>query len=168
MSEHLFDIVSHIIPTSQIRGFSRGVQVEQTGHLCSKRLYTNGARSRARWPHTIPRPWHQLLQEVSRAGPRRPSCSPTNPPRWLDSARDILHIINSSAAQMPPLLHSIGQTCGYSSTISLSHLHPQRFACIILIKPFPGTRNRFQSYEVDRPAVDSQHHICLLARRTDT
>lgn len=194
MSEHLFTITSYIIPASHIRGYSRGIQDEQTNHLrlSLKHYLPKGREAKPGDPTLIlahgigssKESYEPFLDELLTHIPIRGAwaCDVTHhgasyllnediigdEPHWLDSARDLVHMVNTFAAQMPPPIYGIGQSWGCNNIVLMSHLHQRLLAGMVLIEPFFGTGYRFQSYAVDRPAADSQHRISLLARRRDT
>lgn len=89
-------------------------------------------------------------------------------PHWLDNARDLLHMVNTFATQMPPPIYGIGQSWGCVSIVLASHFHQRLFTGMVLIEPVFETGYRFQTYGAERPREDSQHRISLLARRRDT
>ena len=194
MSEHLFDITSHIIPASHIRGFSRGIQDEQTHHLrLSLKSYVPKNREPQVGDATLilahgigssKESYEPFLDELVARLPIRGAwaCDVTHhgasyllnehiigdEPHWLDSARDLLHMINTFAAQMPPPIYGIGQSWGCNNIILLSHFHQRLLAGMVLIEPYLGTGRGHQAYGTDRPTKHSQHRISLLARRRDT
>lgn len=194
MSAHLFNITSHIIPASHIRGFSRGIQDEQNGHLrlSLKHYLPKGREAKPGDPTLIlahgigssKESYEPFLDELLAYLPIRGAwaCDVSNhgesyllnediignEPHWLDSARDMLHMVNTFAAQMPPPIYGIGQSWGCNNIVYMSHFHQRLFAGMTLIEPVFGTGFRFQSNVAKRPAEDSQHRIALLAKRRDT
>ena len=144
MSEHLFNITSHIIPTSHIRGFSRGIQDEQNGQLrLSLKHYVPRNREAQIGDPTLilahgiglSKESHEpFLDELLSRLPIRGAwaCDAAHhgasyllnehiigdEPHWLDSARDMLHMVNTFAAQMPPPIYGIGQSWGCSNSKS--------------------------------------------------
>lgn len=193
MSEHLFNITSHIIPASHIRGFSRGIQDEQNGHL---RLSLKQYVPRNREPQTgdptlilshgigsTKESYEPFLDELIAHLPIRGAWAFDainhgasyllnediigDEPHWLDGARDVLHIVNTFAPQMPPPIYGIGQSWGCVSIVLASHFHQRLFTGMVLIEPVFETGFRFQSYGAARPRGDSQHRMSLQARRRD-
>ena len=138
MSKHLFNIISHIIPASHIRGFSRGIQDEQNGQLrLSLKHYVPKDREPQMGDPTLilangigsSKECHEpFLDELLAQLPIRGAwaCDMANHgasyllnediigdgPHWLDSAWDLLHMVNTFAAQMPPPIYGVGQNWG--------------------------------------------------------
>ena len=151
MSEHLFNITSHIIPASHIRGFSRGMQDEQNSQL---RLSVKHYVPKDRKPQigdptlifahgigTAKEDCEPFLDELVARIPIRGAwlCDVANhaasyllnehimgdEPHWLDATRDLLHMVNTFGAQMPPPIYGIGQSWGClnsESTLSSVYL----------------------------------------------
>lgn len=142
MSEHLFTITSHTIPASHIRGYNRGIQDEQNGHL---QLSLKHYLPRHQHQHRQPQTGEPTLILAHGIGSSKESYEPFldqllahlpirgawacdvahhaasyllnqdiigDEPHWLDSVRDMLHMVNLFAAQMPPPIYGIGQSWG--------------------------------------------------------
>ncbi|KAF9696233.1 hypothetical protein EKO04_006081 [Ascochyta lentis] len=58
-----------------------------------------------------------------------------NDPSWLDHSRDLLHMVNTFARQMPRPLIGVGHSMGGAHLANLAFLHPRLFESLILIDP---------------------------------
>ena len=65
---------------------------------------------------------------------------------WSDHSRDLLHLINTFASEMPRPIIGLGHSMGCAQLVNLSLFHPRLFHTLILIDPAilpeaPGTTN---------------------------
>ncbi|KAF2631978.1 alpha/beta-hydrolase [Macroventuria anomochaeta] len=58
-----------------------------------------------------------------------------NDPSWLDHSRDLLHMVNTFARQMPRPIIGVGHSMGGAQLANLALLHPRLFESLILIDP---------------------------------
>ena len=56
-------------------------------------------------------------------------------PSWLDTARDMLHMVNVFRKQMPRPIVGIGHSMGATHLVLLSLMHPRLFVGLTLIEP---------------------------------
>jgi pimeloyl-ACP methyl ester carboxylesterase len=54
---------------------------------------------------------------------------------WLDHSRDLLHMVNTFARQMPRPIIGVGHSMGGAQLANLALLHPRLFESLILIDP---------------------------------
>lgn len=194
MSETLFHIASHIIPACHIRGYSRGIQDEQKGHLrLAVKQYTPKNR--------IAQPGDITLVLAHGIGSSKESYEPffddllnqTLPirgiwaadvthhgqsyllnqemigdePHWLDPARDMLYMVNHFQELMPPPIYGVGLSWGCVNILMMSTFHPRLFAGMILIEPTFETGRNLQTHGQTAPRPAHENRMAMLSRRRD-
>jgi len=191
MSEDLWTVTEHVISASHIRGFPRGVRDEQKGNLrLSVKQYTRRVDPGyvslivAHGIGSSKELYEPLLDEILRQGlPIRSAWSVDvahhgqsyllneaiigDEPHWLDSARDMLHVVNHFQAQMPPPIYGIGQSWGCCNILMMSSFHSRLFAGMIMMEPTFETGFQLQPYGQTAPWKHSEARPVLLARRRD-
>lgn len=83
-------------------------------------------------------------------------------PSWNDLPRDLLHMINTFSAEMPPPLVGIGHSYGGHAIARTALLHPSLFHALILLDPV------LEEDEKHPPALPPlQHPVKATAKRRD-
>ncbi|KAH0603738.1 uncharacterized protein H6S33_007397 [Morchella sextelata] len=80
-------------------------------------------------------------------------------PSWNDLPRDILHVVNTFAAQMPAPLVGVGHSFGGHAVVKAALMHPGLFEALVLVDPVVEENEVFPHVAM-HPAVAS-------ARRRD-
>ncbi|RPB14877.1 alpha/beta-hydrolase [Morchella conica CCBAS932] len=80
-------------------------------------------------------------------------------PSWNDLPRDVLHAVNTFAAQMPAPLVGVGHSFGGHAVVRAALMHPGLFEALVLLDPVVEENERF-------PHVAS-HPAAATARRRD-
>ena len=195
MSEELWEIHEYVIPASHIRGFSRGVRNEQTGHL------------RLAVKQYVPRsvlesnPGHVTLIMAHGIGSSKESYEPFydellhrdlpiravwamdvahhgasyllnedrigDDPHWLDSSRDMMQMINHFQESMPPPLVALGQSWGTVTIAGLSLMHPRLFAGMVFLEPTFATTPIVMKKARAQRMPDRSHRGVAMAKRQD-
>ena len=195
MSEELWDIHEHVIPASHIRGFTRGVRNEQTGHLrlavkqyvprnvseskagnvtlimahgigSSKESYepfydellNRGLPIRAVWAMDVAHHGASYLLNEDIIG---------DDPHWLDSARDMMQMVNHFQERMPPPLVALGQSWGTVTIAGLSLMHPRLFAGMVFLEPTFATVATIRKKGRANKGADRSHRGVAMAKRQD-
>ena len=194
MSEELWNIREHVIPASHTRGFSRGARNEQTGRLrlavkqyvprkvsdskasnvtlimahgigSSKESYepfydellNRHLPIRAVWAMDVAHHGASYLLNEDIIG---------DDPHWLDSSRDMMHMVNHFQELMPPPLVALGQSWGCVTITGLSLMHPRLFACMVFLEPTFATGPNIWKKDRDNRA-DRFHRGVAMAKRQD-
>lgn len=77
-------------------------------------------------------------------------------PSWSDLPRDLLQLINTFAAQLPPPLVGMGHSYGGHAVLRASLLHPSLFSTLVAIDP---VAEEFEIFSGNAPAVASARRI---------
>ncbi|PYH89233.1 hypothetical protein BO71DRAFT_453570 [Aspergillus ellipticus CBS 707.79] len=77
-----------------------------------------------------------------------------NDPHWFDHSRDLLHLVNTRRADMPPPLVGIGHSMGGTQLAQLSLIYPSLFTTLVLFDPV-----------IQRPATPLQDGTLFDHRR---
>ena len=195
MSEELWDIREHVIPASHIRGFSRGVRNERTGHLrlaVKQYLPRNASGSKAGnvtliMAHGIgssKESYEPLYDELlNRDLPIRAVWAMDvahhgasyllnqdrigDDPHWLDSSRDMMQMVNHFQELMPAPLVAIGQSWGTVTIAGLSLMHPRLFAAMVFLEPTFATNPLIRRKYRANGKADRSHRGVAMAKRQD-
>ena len=195
MSEEFWNIQSHVIPASHIRGFTRGVRDEDTAHL---RLAVKQYLPRNREPkagdatlimaHSVGsskelyEPFFDELLHCSlpirgiwAADAAHHGASYVlneniigDEPHWFDTSRDLLQMVNHFQTKMPPPIIGIGHSWGCVAISMMSIFHPRLFTGIISIEPVFITGHKYKKRKGDTERPDKIHLAALMARRRDS
>lgn len=195
MSEELWDIREHVIPASHLRGFSRGVRNEQTGHLrlaVKQYVPRNAPESKAGnatliMAHGIGsskesyEPFYDEL--LNRNLPIRAvwamdvahhgasyllnEDSIGDDPHWLDSSRDMMQMVNHFQELMPPPLIALGQSWGAVTIVGLSLMHPRLFTGMVFLEPTFATNPHIRTKDRANRMPDRFHRGAAMAKRQD-
>ena len=195
MSEDLWHIKEHVIPASHVRGFSRGVRDESTGHL---RLAIKQYVPRNKDPSTgdvtlilahsvgsTKESYEPFFDELLRCGlPIRGIWATDvahhgasyilnedtigDEPHWFDSSRDLLQMVNHFQTEMPPPIVGIGQSWGCVTITMMSIFHPRLFTGIASMEPIFISGYKFKKRKDDVERPDEFHIAAHMAKRRDT
>ncbi|KAL8792519.1 MAG: hypothetical protein Q9195_004889 [Heterodermia aff. obscurata] len=195
MLEKLWTIHEHVIPASHIRGFSRGAQNEQTGHLrLAVKQYVPRITSESKaakvtliMAHGIGsskesyEPFYDEL--LNRDTPIRAVWAMDvahhgasyllnedrigDDPHWLDSSRDMMQMVNHFQELMPPPLVALGQSWGTVTIAGLSLMHPRLFVGMVFLEPTFATYPSKWKKDRAKAKADRFHRGVAMAKRQD-
>ena len=195
MSEEFWNIKSHVIPASHIRGFSRGVRDEETARIrLAVKQYTPLSRD--------PKPGDLTLIMAHGVGSPKELYEPFfdellhcslpirgiwtadaahhgasyvlneniigDEPHWFDTSRDLLQMVNHFQTEMPPPIIGVGQSWGCVVITMMSIFHPRLFTGIVSIEPVFITGYKYKKRKEDKERPDKFHLATLMAKRRDS
>ena len=195
MSEELWDIREHVIPASHLRGFSRGVRSEQTGHLrlavkqyvprnVSESKAGNATLIMAHGVGSSKESYEPFYDELlTRNLPIRAIWAMDvahhgasyllnedrigDDPHWLDSSRDMMQMVNHFQELMPPPLIALGQSWGAVTIAGLSLMHPRLFAGMVFLEPTFATNPQIRKKDRAKRMPDRFQKAAAMAKRQD-
>lgn len=85
-------------------------------------------------------------------------------PSWNDFPRDVLHMVNTFAAQLPPPIVGIGHSYGGHAIIRASLMHPALFRSMIMIDPVIEDQTVFEG---NGPAKASARRVDIWPSQAD-
>lgn len=80
-------------------------------------------------------------------------------PSWNDLPRDLLHIVNTFAAQMPAPIVGVGHSFGGHAVVKTALMHPGLFEALVLLDPVVEENDAFPNVTL--------HPAAATARRKD-
>ena len=195
MSKEFWNVRAHVIPASHIRGFSRGIRDESTGHLrLAVKQYVPLNRDPKPGDFTLimahgvgssKESYEHFFDELLHSGlPIRGVWAADiahhgasyilnenaigDEPHWFDSSRDLLQMVNYFQAEMPPPIVGMGQSWGCVTISMMSISHPRLFTGIVSLEPVFVTGYKYKKRKDDKYERPDKHHAAtLMAKRND-
>ena len=196
MTEELWNVRSHVIAASHIRGFQRGVRNERLDHLWLAIKQYSPKNQSADVEHAITiiavpgvsqakelyEPFFNFLLSSSSFPVRAIWSFDTvhhgdsyvlnesvigDEHHWFDPARDLLQLVNHFQNEIIPPVYGLGQSWGCVATTMSSIFHPRLFSGLISIEPVFGSGARLNSWARASDENPSRRRALGILRRRD-